>query len=155
MESLTAELKRHSELDDKIKELNKQAHNLRKQRTSLEENLVSQIKHMNLDYKKLKFSNNAYVVSTTKEKPVLTIELIKQVATKLIGDVKALELVTKINEYRDANKKHYSTLKRKLISQKKSMRKNPKSNPKSDSKSNPKSDSKNNHSQSLKRKTLN
>ena len=155
MESLTAELKRHSELDDKIKELNKQAHNLRKQRTSLEENLVSQIKHMNLDYKKLKFSNNAYVVSTTKEKPVLTIELIKQVATKLIGDVKALELVTKINEYRDTNKKHYSTLKRKLISQKKSMRKNPKSNPKSDSKSNPKSDSKNNHSQSLKRKTLN
>ena len=147
MESLTNELKRHSELDDKIKLLNKQAHILRKQRTVLEENLVSQIKQMKLDYKKLKFSNNAYVVSTAKEKPVLTIELIKQVATKLIGNVKALELVNKINEYRDANKKHYSTLKRKLISQKKSMRKNPKSEPKSEPK--------NNHSQSLKSKALN
>jgi hypothetical protein len=147
MESLTNELKRHSELDDKIKLLNNQAHILRKQRTILEEKLVSQIKQMNLDYKKLRFSNNAYIVSNTKEKPTLTIDIIKQVATKLIGEKQALELVTKINEYRDANKKQQSTLKRKLISHKKTMRKNIMNGSK-----NPNSDSKNNHSQSLKKK---
>ena len=141
MESLTNELKQHSELDDKIKVLNKQTHILRKQRTNLEEKLVSKIKNMKLDYKKLKFSNNAYIVSTTKEKPTLTIDIVKQVASKFIGEDNALELITKINEYRESNKKQQSTLKRKLISSKKSMRKNSVKY------------SKNNHTQSL-RKTV-
>ena len=143
MESLTNELKQHSELDDKIKVLNNQVHILRKQRTTLEEKLVSKIKHMKLDYKKLKFSNNAYIVSTTKEKPTLTIDIVKQVASKFIGEDNALELITKINEYRESNKKQQSTLKRKLISNKKSMRKNSVKY------------SKNNHSQSLKKTVTN
>ena len=143
MESLTNELKQHSELDDKIKVLNKQTHILRKQRTNLEEKLVSKIKNMKLDYKKLKFSNNAYIVSTTKEKPTLTIDIVKQVASKFIGEDNALELITKINEYRESNKKQQSTLKRKLISSKKSMRKNSVKY------------SKNNHSQSLKKTVTN
>ena len=143
MESLTNELKQHSELDDKIKVLNKQTHILRKQRTNLEEKLVSKIKNMKLDYKKLKFSNNAYIVSTTKEKPTLTIDIVKQVASKFIGEDNALELITKINEYRESNKKQQSTLKRKLISNKKSMRKNSVKY------------SKNNHSQSLKKTVTN
>jgi hypothetical protein len=124
MESLTNELKLHSELDDKIKLLNNQVHILRKQRNVLEDTLVSQITHMKLDYKKLKFGNNTYIVSNTKEKPTLTNDIIKQVAAELIGEVKALELINKINEYRDANKKQHSILKRTRISHKKTMRKN-------------------------------
>tara|TARA_B110001469_G_C9638695_1_gene320726 strand:+ start:1975 stop:2427 length:453 start_codon:yes stop_codon:yes gene_type:complete len=150
MESLTNELKQHSELDDKIKVLNNQVHILRKQRTTLEEKLVSKIKHMKLDYKKLKFSNNAYIVSTTKEKPTLTIDIVKQVASKFIGEDNASELITKINEYRELNKKHQSTLKRRLISNKKSMRKNSIKYAK-----NPKTYVKNNHTQSLKKKVTN
>ena len=150
MESLTNELKQHSELDDKIKVLNNQVHILRKQRTILEEKLVSKIKYMKLDYKKLKFSNNAYIVSTTKEKPTLTIDIVKQVASKFIGEDNASELITKINEYRELNKKQQSTLKRRLISNKKSMRKNSIKYAK-----NLKTDAKNNHSQSLKKKVTN
>ena len=125
LKELTLRLNNHNIIDDNITKLNKQVHLLRQERNNLESQILKEMTELNLGSKKLKFNNISYSISTSKNKPGLTLDLIKEISNRLFGEEQTHLLLNSINRYRETNKKTSYVLKHKKISQakKKSYRK--------------------------------
>ena len=103
--SLIKKLNSYSVLASQIDSLNKQCHDLRKQRSLLETEIVSEINGLSLQSKKLKIGDSSYYLAQQKEKPNLTLELIKHIAKDSLGNEHGNKFVGDLNTYRDEHKK--------------------------------------------------
>lgn len=146
LKELILKLNNHTIIDDNINKLNKQAHLLRQERNNLESLILKEMSELNLGSKKLKFNNISYNMSISKNKPGLTLDLLKEIGDRLLGQEQTQLLLNSINRYRETHKKTSYILKHKKINQ---------SNKKSNRKSVVKSEStQNNNNLSLKKKLL-
>lgn len=103
--SLIKKLNSYNLLASQIDSINKQCQNLRKQRSLLETEIVSDINGLSLHSKKLKIGDSSYYLAQQKEKPNLTLELIKHIAKDSLGSERGDKFVSDLNTYRDENKK--------------------------------------------------
>jgi hypothetical protein len=113
--NLTTTLKNHSNVNSQIETLNKTLGELRKTRTELETSLLSEIKSLNLQNKKLRIENSHYFLGVSKSTPPLNITLIEELGNKYLGKEVTEKFLVKIKEYRDTNVLKTPSIKRKLI----------------------------------------
>lgn len=130
----------YCKLDDKIININKQAHILRQSRSSLENTIILAMRNIKPNSKQFTYGEEVLSIIETKEKPGMSMSLIKDVTITLFGEEPATKLLEEIISYRNNNKTHSLNLKRRRQHSKRTMRNKllPKTN--------------NNHYQSLKNK---
>lgn len=115
VQQLKDTLTKHSKIDDKITEINKITKKLRQERSLLEDDIITKIKNMNLDSKKIKINNQSYFIGVSKQSPSLTLDIIKEIATNIIGESDTHTLIEELKKYKSSNKKITPSLKRKSI----------------------------------------
>ena len=93
--------------DKQIEALNQSANELRKRRTTLEEQLVSAIRSKNMDNKMLTINKDlGLVCQPNKVLPTLTIETIKSALLEKMGSQEAVNnIIRQIVNYREKNRK--------------------------------------------------
>ena len=122
---LTKHIDTYCQIDDKIHLLNKHTHQLRKKRHGIETNIMSEFQNLNIETNKFKYGDNMLVVTDSRDKPNITLGMIKEVATPLLGSDGVHNLLEAIKTYRNTHKNTSYHLKRKKISPgKKTLRKN-------------------------------
>ena len=101
--NLQSSLKNHSDLNKKIETLNKTLGEMRKQRNSLEDKIMIEMKRLELENKKIRIENAHYFVSDSKSTPSLNLGLIEKVGNKYLGEQNTKKFIEKIKEYRETN----------------------------------------------------
>lgn len=104
---LILKIKQYLEVDKQIEALNQSANELRKRRTTLEEQLVSAIRSKNMDNKMLTINKDlGLVCQPNKVLPTLTIETIKSaLLEKLASQETVNNIIRQIVNYREKNRK--------------------------------------------------
>jgi hypothetical protein len=104
---LILKIKQYLEVDKQIEALNQSANELRKRRTTLEEQLVSAIRSKNMDNKMLTINKDlGLVCQPNKVLPTLTIETIKSALLEKMGSQEAVNnIIRQIVNYREKNRK--------------------------------------------------
>ncbi len=104
---LILKIKQYLEVDKQIEALNQSANELRKRRTTLEEQLVSAIRSKNMDNKMLTINKDlGLVCQPNKVLPTLTIETIKLALLEKMGSQEAVNnIIRQIVNYREKNRK--------------------------------------------------
>ena len=104
---LIIKIKQYLEVDKQIEALNQSANELRKRRTTLEEQLVSAIRSKNMDNKMLTINKDlGLVCQPNKVLPTLTIETIKLALLEKMGSQEAVNnIIRQIVNYREKNRK--------------------------------------------------
>ena len=104
---LILKIKQYLEVDKKIEALNQSANELRKRRTTLEEQLVSAIRSKNMDNKMLTINKDlGLVCQPNKVLPTLTIETIKSALLEKMGSQETVNnIIRQIVNYREKNRK--------------------------------------------------
>tara|TARA_B100000123_G_scaffold229008_1_gene178301 strand:- start:43 stop:435 length:393 start_codon:yes stop_codon:yes gene_type:complete len=104
---LILKIKQYLEVDKQIEALNQSANELRKRRTTLEEQLVSAIRSKNMDNKMLTINKDlGLVCQPNKVLPTLTIETIKLALLEKMGSQETVNnIIRQIVNYREKNRK--------------------------------------------------
>ena len=104
---LILKIKQYLEVDKQIEALNQSANELRKRRTTLEEQLVSAIRSKNMDNKMLTINKDlGLVCQPNKVLPTLTIETIKSALLEKMGSQETVNnIIRQIVNYREKNRK--------------------------------------------------
>lgn len=104
---LILKIKQYLEVDKQIEALNQSANELRKRRTTLEEQLVSAIRSKNMDNKMLTINKDlGLVCQPNKVLPTLTIETIKSaLLEKMASQETVNNIIRQIVNYREKNRK--------------------------------------------------
>jgi len=104
---LILKIKQYLEVDKQIEALNQSANELRKRRTTLEEQLVSAIRSKNMDNKMLTINKDlGLVCQPNKVLPTLTIETIKSALLEKMSSQEAVNnIIRQIVNYREKNRK--------------------------------------------------
>ncbi len=104
---LIIKIKQYLEVDKQIEALNQSANELRKRRTTLEEQLVSAIRSKNMDNKMLTINKDlGLVCQPNKVLPTLTIETIKLALLEKMGSQETVNnIIRQIVNYREKNRK--------------------------------------------------
>lgn len=105
LQPLVKNLNSYTQVNSKITLLNKKCSELRSERSDLEETIIHQIKDLSLESKKLKIQDKSYYLGENRDKPALTLELIKQVAKSTLGSDQAERFINNLINYRNENKK--------------------------------------------------
>jgi hypothetical protein len=108
-------------IDDKIKHLNSKNKELKKERESIEIQLMDTLKKQNLQDKKFILNNKTLFLNTSSTLAPLNIKLVEEFLLKYIGQPKTNMIIKDIEKYRDDNKKQVLKVKRKI--EKKSLKK--------------------------------
>lgn len=108
-------------IDDKIKELTNKNKDLKKERDSLELDLMEKLKKNNLQDKKFIINNKKFFLNKSTTLAPLNIKLITDILNKHLGQPKTNMIIKEIEIYRNDNKKEVLKVKRKL--DKKSLKK--------------------------------
>lgn len=111
LQPLIKNLNSYNHVNSKIAILNKQCSTLRSERLNLEQTIIYQIKDLSLETKKLKIQDKSYYLGENKDKPTLTLDLIKQVAKSTLGSDQAERFMNNLVDYRNENKKVTTCLK--------------------------------------------
>tara|TARA_B100001027_G_scaffold212169_1_gene181227 strand:+ start:104 stop:490 length:387 start_codon:yes stop_codon:yes gene_type:complete len=109
------------QVDDKIKDLSKQARELREQRNSIETKLMETLKKHKLEDKKFILNNKQLFLNTCSTLPVLNIKLVEKILNNNLEKSKVIMIIKEIEKYRNDNKREVLKVKRKL--DKKSLKK--------------------------------
>ena len=109
------------QVDDKIKDLSKQARELREQRNSIETKLMETLKKHKLEDKKFILNNKQLFLNTCSTLPVLNIKLVEKILNNHLEKNKVIMIIKEIEKYRNDNKREVLKVKRKL--DKKSLKK--------------------------------
>lgn len=108
-------------IDDKIKHLNLKNKELKKERDTIEIQLMDTLKKHNLQDKKFILNNKTLFLNTSSTLAPLNIRLVEDFLLKYIGQPKTNMIIKAIEKYRDDNKKEVLKVKRKI--DKKSLKK--------------------------------
>ena len=104
---LILKIKQYLEVDKQIESLNATANELRKKRTILEEQLVSNIRSKKMDNKMLTINKDlGLVCQPNRILPNLTIDIIKSALLEKTGNNESVNnIIRQINNYREKNRK--------------------------------------------------
>lgn len=104
---LIIKIKQYLEVDKQIESLNATANELRKKRTSLEEQLINSIRSKKMDNKMLTINKDlGLVCQPNKVLPNLTIDIIKVALLEKIGNQDSVNnIIRQITNYREKNRK--------------------------------------------------
>tara|TARA_B110000285_G_C14812177_1_gene462501 strand:+ start:260 stop:646 length:387 start_codon:yes stop_codon:yes gene_type:complete len=108
-------------IDEKIKELNKQNKQLKDDRNIIESKLMETLKNNNLEDKKFILNNKQLFLNTYSTLPLLNIKLIEKILNKHLDKSNTNMIIQDIEKYRNENKKEVLKVKRKIV--KKSLKK--------------------------------
>ena len=111
LQPLVDNLNSYTQVNSKINIMNKKCYELRSERSNLEETIIHQIKDLSLESKKLKIQDKSYYLGENRDKPALTLDLIKQVAKSTLGSDQAERFMSNLVNYRNENKKVTQCLK--------------------------------------------
>ena len=111
LQPLVDNLNSYTQVNSKITIMNKKCSELRSERSNLEETIIHQIKNLSLESKKLKIQDKSYYLGENRDKPALTLDLIKQVAKSTLGSDQAERFMSNLVNYRNENKKITQCLK--------------------------------------------
>jgi hypothetical protein len=104
---LVLKIKQYLEVDKQIESLNATTNELRKKRTTLEEQLIHHIRSKNMDNKMLTINKDlGLVCQPNKVLPNLTIDMIKVALQEKLGNADSVNnIIRQITNYRDRNRK--------------------------------------------------
>ena len=104
---LILKIKQYLEVDKQIESLNATANELRKKRTILEEQLVSNIRSKKMDNKMLTINKDlGLVCQPNRILPNLTIDIIKSALLEKTGNNESVNnIIRQITNYREKNRK--------------------------------------------------
>jgi hypothetical protein len=108
-------------IDEKIKEINKQNKQLKDDRNIIESKLMETLKNNNLEDKKFILNNKQLFLNTYSTLPLLNIKLIEKILNKHLDKSNTNMIIQDIEKYRNENKKEVLKVKRKI--DKKSLKK--------------------------------
>jgi hypothetical protein len=108
-------------IDEKIKEINKQNKQLKDDRNIIESKLMETLKNNNLEDKKFILNNKQLFLNTYSTLPLLNIKLIEKILNKHLDKSNTNMIIQDIEKYRNENKKEVLKVKRKIV--KKSLKK--------------------------------
>jgi len=108
-------------IDDKIKHLNSKNKELKKERDTIEIQLMDTLKKHNLQDKKFILNNKTLFLNKSSTLAPLNIKLVEDILLKYIEQPITNMIIKEIEKYRDDNKKEVLKVKRKI--DKKSLKK--------------------------------